>query len=139
MRLHMKQPSLSTKERLALGKRVHEKEWPSPTIAAAELGRHPSLIYAYQREYRVSAGLLDPNEEAAIAERKKAADRERNRKNRENKRLLKLNGNSNGHLIPSPQDPNSGVRIAALERELERALEEVHTLQKLLMVAGRAL
>jgi hypothetical protein len=153
-----KAASLPLEQRLALGKRLHEKEWPTVQAAAGELGISDATLWSYLAAYRKSIGVVTPGSLAASGrakvksatpdearERKRAADRARKARYREMVHEAKAAGLLNGagqQLVPvaAPIDVSAWTaRIAELETELERAHDEVETLQKLLMVVGRSL
>lgn len=148
-------------ERLALGKKLHEKHWPSINDAAAALGVKPFRLYPIQKEYRDSAGIVTAHMLNGAQSRPpaKTMDKEGERraeikrrsyeKRKAEKLAEKLNGASNGQLVrvPAGQDvAQFQNRIVQLERdnaelaaELAHAMDENQTLQKLLMVVGRTL
>lgn len=159
-----KAASLSLEQRMALGKRIHEKEWPTVQAAAGELGISDATLWAYLAAYRKSIGVVTPGSLRAskpreprgpyvrgsspeeARERKRAGDRERHAEKRRQQREAREAGLANGagqHLVPvaAPLAVSALIeaRIAELESELERAHDEVEILQKLLMVVGRSL
>lgn len=119
---------------MALGKRLHEKEWPSVKHASAALGRHESALYSDLKIYREAQGIVTPQMEIMrggrppqSAEQKKQADRERQARKRAERRAAKeaakngspgalalLNGHNgaNGHA-------NGSARPSAKSQQLE--------------------
>lgn len=155
-------------ERLALGKKLHEKEWGTIAQAANALGMREHQLYPIQKEYRDSVGIVTPamlNATRPRAPRVEAKDEAQARRNevkrrsylkrKAEKEAAKLAANAarhnggNGQLVRIPAAQNVELyqnRIAeletakaSLEDQLAHALDECHTLQKLLMVVGRTL
>jgi hypothetical protein len=139
---------LSAEERLALGKRIHEREWGDMASACKELGTYKSNVYALQREYRASIGALPEDAPKDPAQRRKELDAKRHRQRREAVKASPppaANGSgSNGSgraLVPAPAQDAArySAKIASLEAELDTAHDEIRTLQKILMTVGRSL
>lgn len=157
---------ISQAERLQIGKRIHEEEWQSRDDAAAAIGIHRSTTYALLKAYRDSIGFLSPNQVAAQANNaKRIATRMANRAKREKAearkaaKAAKANGHTNGtngHAAPAlvtrtelatiPDRAKDAHQIAELKErladaqdQLAHAMDEVHTLQKILMVVGKTL
>lgn len=157
------QNPLDAAERLALGKKLHEKHWPTMATAAAALGIPAHHLYVIQKDYRDSAGIITSKMLGAARGRatrkiKETRDKEgehraeikrRSYEKRKAEKLAEQSAGSNGQLVrlPAAQDvaqyQNRIIELergrADLEDQLSHALEECQTLQKLLMVVGRTL
>lgn len=134
----------NSEHRLALGKRVHDREWGNVEAAAEVLGFHKSFLYTIQREYREAEGMLTARAKRG-SESMRLAHAAR--------RATKGNGNGGEHVsqaayaaltVTEPNPERASVqnlkqRLAETEARLEAAMDECHVLQKLLMTVGRTL
>lgn len=138
-------------QRLALGKRLHERPSNITVSQAAEqMGLREHHCYPLMKEYRDSVGIVTPAQVRIAALRAEGRGPEQS-----GRRRTKANG-GNGHAptrqlvkTPTVADYNvkmADVRIAELEAEnaelreqLRHAMEEIGIHQKILMEVGRAL
>lgn len=149
-------------ERLAIGKGIHEKQWPSMAAAVEATGKTEASLWAWQSEYRKSIGFGRAGAAAAPAgdvdpklAKKRADDAARKRAKNARIRAAReaANGtppplaNGNGrHLVRVDefdalpgQVAQLSAQVTGLERDLEAAHDEIDTLRKILMVVGRTL
>jgi hypothetical protein len=119
---------------------------------ATHLGLSPSQLDHYVRAYRFANGLKTPNEPPNAPDQKAldilARLRGKTGKHRPERRTPKQPAAPAAQLVPVARtsdmgDAGSGdqlaklrARIADLETQLDRALGEAHTLQKIVMVLG---
>jgi hypothetical protein len=152
----------SNEQILAWGQRMADGEWPTIDAGAAALGIAESQLRHYLGLYRVSQGEdwrqvpglrpdyrqkrelgLDPAQrmprgKTALARAKDAA---RHRAKRAAAKLEPTAPNGNGSDVVPFTDPHQIIagqaqRIAELEAQLDQAMHEAHTLQKIIMVLG---
>lgn len=150
-------------ERLALGKKLHEKHWPTNKDAAAALGIREHNLYVVLKEFRDSENIVTPNMTSSSRRRTRAignlpddqmrehrnAIKRRSAEKRKAEKEAARSNSTNGHLVRLPLAPDVAQfqnRIIELERhnselqsDLAHTLEEMQTLQKLLMTVGRTL
>lgn len=142
---------MTHEEKLALGKRLHEKEWPNIKDASFALNRHEASLYNYLRIYRESIGAVSATAKAAEGPKVKAAakeaapapkvsraisDEERKARDAARKRertkakkaaesgeLVPVNGNGESkHLVPA----ESGIVLKLKDRIRELEAELAH-------------
>lgn len=153
--------------RLEIGRQAHEKKFGTVAQTALHFHVHQSNIYSAMKEYRDSVGIVTPGQlnaissnasriaarqvnaaarqgvKAATAEEKKERDRKRHKRYRETHKAKKAALNSHGgngqQLVPVAADAVLQAQINEMRAQLEHTMDEVHTLQKILMTVGKAL
>lgn len=128
--------------RMEIARKVHYKELPTVKGAAMTFGVPEAAIYVILKEWREANGIETEGQKRAKASNAKRV------KSRAKNRAAKPNGKANGHAKPTPRqravalvpvNNEAKERIQHLEDQLTHSMEEVHTLQKLLMTVGRTL
>lgn len=135
---------ISSEQKLAWGKAIDDGQFPNLRAALAEFGISGSQYHAYRKLYRASIGEAPAPAADPATERRRRLDAERHRGRRAAARAARGEANGKAGLAVIAAEPAARpidvtrytARIAELQGELDRAMDECHTLQKLLMVAA---
>jgi transposase-like protein len=131
----------SPQQKLEWGKEFHESGMKREE-AVKRFGVSASQVDYYVRAYRLNEGLTQPHDPPNTSDQKALAIIAK-LKGKKNPLPRKTNGSGN-QVVPYEPAMNVNLqgyidRINELEADLDKAMEEVHTLQKLLMTVGKTL